>query len=63
MGLCKKNGTYLAGNINLSNLSSACAGHIHTTPYWIGVFREKYFNTDQGNEFKGMHVIKYSTTY
>lgn len=60
MGLCKENGTYLAGNISLSNVNSSCLGHVHTTPRWIGVFREKYLNTDQGSEFKGRLMIKYS---
>lgn len=49
MGLCKENGTYLAGNINLSNVNSACLGYVHKTPRWIGVFRENYFKTDHGN--------------
>lgn len=56
MEICKKNGTYLSGNINLSNLSSACPDHAHKSPYWIGVFREKYLNTDQGNEFIEMRM-------
>lgn len=59
MGSCKKNGTYLAGNLNLSNASSACFGHGYIDPRWIGAFREKYFNTDQGNQFKERHMIKY----
>lgn len=58
MGLCKENGTYLAGNISLSNVNSSCLGHVHaTTPRWIGVFREKYLNTDQGSEFKRRLMI------
>lgn len=57
MRFCKKNGTYLAGNFNLSNATSACSGYDHNNPHWIGAFREKYFNTDQGNQFKGRHII------
>lgn len=49
MGFCKENGTYLAGNFNLSNAISACIGYAHTSPRWIGAFRENYFNTDQGS--------------
>eukprot|EP00105_Crassostrea_gigas_P043594 XP_019927742.1 PREDICTED: uncharacterized protein LOC105340218 isoform X5 [Crassostrea gigas] len=48
MKICKMNDTYLLGNINLSNVTSACLGNKHESPYWIGIFREKYFNTDQG---------------
>lgn len=50
------NDTYLLGNINLSNVTSACLGNKHESPYWIGIFREKYFNTDQGNEFIDMFM-------
>lgn len=57
MRFCKKNGTYLAGNFNLSNAISACIGYAHTSQRWIGAFRENYFNTDQGNQFKGRHII------
>lgn len=53
MGFCKENGTYLAGNFNLSNATSACFGYNHTSPRWIGAFRENYLNTDQGSLFKG----------
>lgn len=56
--ICKMNDTYLLGNINLSNVTSACFGHEHGAPYWIGIFREKYFNTDKGNEFKVMRMKK-----
>lgn len=49
MGFCKENGTYLAGNFNLSNATSACFGYNHTSPRWIGAFRENYLNTDQGS--------------
>lgn len=59
MESCNKNGTYLSGNINLSNLSLACPDDPHTSPYWIGVFREQYLNTDQGNEFMEMRMKKY----
>lgn len=48
MGFCKENGTYLAGNLNLSTATSACTGYNYTSPRWIGAFRENYFNTDQG---------------
>lgn len=48
MRICKMNDTYLLGNINLSNVTSACLRHEHGAPYWIGIFREKYFNTDKG---------------
>lgn len=48
MGFCKGNGTYLAGNLNLSTATSACTGYNYTSPRWIGAFRENYFNTDQG---------------
>lgn len=57
MGFCKENGTYLAGNFNLSNATSACFEYAHTSPRWIGAFRENYYNTDQGNQFKGRHII------
>lgn len=51
MRICKMNDTYLLGNINLSNVTSACLGHEHGAPYWIGIFKEKYLNTDQGIVF------------
>lgn len=60
MGFCKENGTYLVGNLNLSNATSACFGHVYIDPRWIGAFREKYLNTDKGNQFKERHMIKYS---
>ncbi|XP_052681167.1 uncharacterized protein LOC128161803 isoform X2 [Crassostrea angulata] len=52
MGFCKENGTYLAGNFNLSNAISACIGYAHKNPHWIGAFRENYLNTDQGQDIK-----------
>lgn len=58
MESCKKNGNYLSGNINLSTLSAACPDDPNTSPYWIGVFREKYLKTDQGNEFIEMRMRK-----
>nr|XP_034304425.1 uncharacterized protein LOC105340218 isoform X1 [Crassostrea gigas] len=52
MGFCKENGTYLAGNFNLSNATSACFEYAHTSPRWIGAFRENYYNTDQGQQIE-----------
>lgn len=52
MELCKMNSMYLLGNINLSNVTSACLEHEHLAPYWIGILREKYLNTDQGNAYE-----------
>lgn len=49
------NDIYLLGNINLSNVTSACLDNKHASN-WIGIFREKYFNTDQGNEFIDMFM-------
>lgn len=63
MRICKMNDTYLLGNINLSNVTSACLRHEHGAPYWIGIFREKYFNTDKGNEFKVMRMKKTKFLY
>lgn len=49
MDRCKSNGFYLMGNINLTNIVSACQ-NFHNSPRWIGVVKESYISNDPGKE-------------
>lgn len=40
---------YLLGNIDLSDVKSACKDQENSDPRWIGVVRENYVKSDQGN--------------
>lgn len=49
MNHCKRLGTYLIGNINISNITSVCANLNNNEPRWIGVVRDRYVKADKGN--------------
>lgn len=46
---CKNQTTYLLGNISTTNVTLDCTGLNHTNQRWIGVVRDQYAKTDQGN--------------
>lgn len=46
---CKMKDYYLLGNINLSDVNSACKDQENLDPRWIGVVKENYVKSDQGN--------------
>lgn len=46
---CKRENTYLIGNIMLSNITLVCAKLNNADPRWIGIVRDRYVRTDQGN--------------
>ena len=56
---CKSTGSYPIGNLNLSNVRSACDKLYSVGPRWIGVVRDQYFGQDQG-KFCLPYVIIYS---
>lgn len=43
------NGYYLLGNIDLSDAKSACTDLQNSGPRWIGVIKENFVKSDQGN--------------
>ena len=45
---CKSTGSYPIGNVNLSNIASACENVISVERSWIGVVRDQYIGQDQG---------------
>lgn len=47
---CRNNGTYLIGNLTLSNIAMACieSNLRQSSPRWIGVVKELYNTHDQG---------------
>lgn len=49
MEVCKSKNSYLLGNVNLLDANSACAGLQNTGPGWIGVIKENFVKSDQGN--------------
>lgn len=49
MEICKSNNHYLLGNINLSDANSSCTGLQKSGPAWIGVIKENFVKSDQGN--------------
>lgn len=53
---CKKSDTYLLSNISLSSLTSSCTGFDHGNVRWIGIIKEDFLSTDDGNYI-------YSETY
>lgn len=46
---CKENDNYPLGNINLSNITSSYTGFNHSNQRWIGVVKEDFLSTDDGN--------------
>ena len=48
IAICKSKGSYLIGNLNLSNLNSACDKLNKIGPRWIGVVKDQYIGQDQG---------------
>ena len=57
---CKNKGSYPIGNLNLSNVRSACEKLHNEDPRWIGVVRDQYIGQDQG-KFCFPNVIIYSS--
>ena len=57
---CKNKGSYPIGDLNLSNVRSACDKLNNVGPRWIGVVRDQYFGQDQG-KFCLPYVIIYSS--
>lgn len=49
MDRCKYTGSYLIGNISLSDITMACASLNNYEPRWIGVVRDQYVKADTGN--------------
>lgn len=50
MGFCTQTANdYYLGNINLSDVISSCTGLKHSGPGWIGVIKENFVKSDQGN--------------
>lgn len=49
MEVCKSKNYYLLGNINLSDAKSSCTGLQNSGPGWIGVIKENFVKSDQGN--------------
>ena len=45
---CKSTGSYPIGNVNLSNITSACENVSNERPRWVGVVRDQYIGQDQG---------------
>lgn len=48
MDNCKSKNSYPIGNLNLSNVRSACENLSNVGPVWTGVVRDKYIGQDQG---------------
>nr|XP_022297013.1 uncharacterized protein LOC111106578 isoform X2 [Crassostrea virginica] len=48
MEICKRENTYLIGNIMLSNITLVCAKLNNADPRWIGIVRDRYVRTEQG---------------
>ena len=48
MNHCKRFGTYLIGNVNISNITLACVNLNNNEPRWIGVIRDQYVKADKG---------------
>ena len=46
---CKRKNTYLIGNISLSNITLVCAKLNNIDQRWIGIVRDRYVKTEQGN--------------
>lgn len=50
---CNKNNSYLLWNIDFSDLTSTCKGLDNKTDQrWIGIVKEKYMNTDHGQDIE-----------
>lgn len=45
---CKSKDSYPIGNLNLSNVRSACENVSIEGPGWIGVVKDQYIGQDQG---------------
>lgn len=48
MNHCKRFGTYLIGNVNISNITLACVNLNNNEPLWTGVIRDQYVKADKG---------------
>lgn len=49
MDHCKRTGSYLIGNISLSNITLACADLTNSNLRWVGVVKDQYVKADKGN--------------
>lgn len=58
------NGYYL-GNVNLSDVHSSCTGLKHSGPGWIGVIKENFVKSDQGNKIiiEGISKVKHDLCF
>lgn len=61
---CKNKSAYLIGNANIYshtlNATSACSGLENGDPRWIGVVRDQYVKSDQGNPAYNTYLLAFS---
>lgn len=61
MEICKSNNHYLLGNINLSDANSSCTGLQKSGPAWIGVIKENFVKSDQGQIINNPYPESFNT--
>lgn len=58
--ICKSKGSYPIGNLNLSNVKSACDKLYNIAPRWVGVVKDQYIGQDQGKlSLPNIFLLKY----
>lgn len=61
MEVCKSKNYYLLGNINLSDAKSSCTGLQNSGPGWIGVIKENFVKSDQGQIINNPYPESFNT--